>query len=132
MRIATAVVVDHAVIANPEPGVARAPTPDEQMAAIESYAVRHGMLVHAEPVVHGPDDSPDPDLPMRNDGVICSTLAVLGRDGVVDLELLDTWRSHGRPLGFLVEDLWFDGVDDGFEQFRLMVTAINAVRRRPR
>lgn len=133
MRIATAVVVDHGDVHNPEPGVARAPTVDEQVAAIEMHAVRRGLLVHSEPVVLPPGQPPADDLPLRNDGVVCSTLAVLGDGGVIDVRLLDTWRSYGRPLGFLVEDLWFDGHgDDGFERFRLMVAALNVVAERRR
>ena len=132
MKIATAVVIAHDDVVNPEPGVARAPTVDEQIAAIEMHAVRHGLLAHSDPVVLAPGELPPADLPTRHDGVICSTLAALQRDGLVSVELLDAWRVLGRPIGFLVEDLWFTGDEsnDGFDRFRLMVVATNLVRGR--
>lgn len=130
MRIATAVVIDHPHLDNPEPGVARAPTIDEQVAAIERHAVRHGLLAHSEPLVLTPGQLPPADLPVRHDGVVCASLAVLQHDGIVDIDLLDAWRATGRPMGFLVEDLWFTAPGDDFDRFRVMAIAMNLVRGR--
>ena len=124
----------YATSVNPEPGVRRAPTIDEQARALaRAAATRGGSLAdHVVTAQQNAGIGRDvlTDLAATGaTGAYCLTIDVFRRGSVIDDALLtDVWSATGC-IGFLIEDVHLED-DEAFLGWLDMVRAINEVRAR--
>jgi hypothetical protein len=133
-RLYLGIALEYASTVNPEPGVRRAPTIDEQARALaRASASRGGSLSHHVVTArqnHGVDKGViDALADAGATGAYCLTIDVFRRGDLIDDALLaDVWSATGC-IGFLIEDVHLE--DDGsYLDWLDMVRAINAVRAR--
>lgn len=127
-----AVLVDFDTTVNPEPGIARAPTADEQFAALERLVHRHGHTLAPEALVTRRGVGLEPEQLARlneREGVALFSLDTLRRRGRIDVHALRRCFEKGQHLLLLVEDLSFT-TRDGFDRFTELVVAMNLVHER--
>jgi len=124
----------YASAVNPEPGVRRAPTIDEQSRALGRAAAARGGALVGGVVTARQNEGVGRDVlgalgAAGATGAYCLTVDVFRRGDLIDHALLtDVWSATGC-IGFLIEDVHLE--DDGaFLGWLDMVRAVNAVRTR--
>jgi hypothetical protein len=127
------VLLEYASAINPEPGVPRAPTHDEQARALDRYAGRFGGRLVASVTARqgaGLDRAALEAVEAAQPaGVLMLTIDALRIERTIDVETLDRLWSITGEIGFLIEDEHF--VDDAtFEDYIVMVMSMNHVRTR--
>ncbi|NCG24800.1 MAG: hypothetical protein GWP47_11810 [Actinobacteria bacterium] len=127
------VLLEYASAHNPEPGVSRAPTDDEQVRALERLASRLGgrltAIVSAQQGRGLDPGAIDVVTAVQPAGVLVLTVDAFRRDRYIDVELLQKiWETAGE-IGFLIEGEHLAD-DPSFEYYMTMVMAINHVRSR--
>lgn len=119
---------------NPEPGVKRAPTLNEQKRALDAAVTRKGGVLLQTDVSVRQNEGLDHGIlaVIEKNGaeaIIFLTIDVLRRDSQIDIDLLQSiWDRTGR-IDLLIEDVSLTD-DASFDQYVNMVAAINAVRER--
>lgn len=128
------VVLAYASTINPEPGIQRAPTLEEQSRALALAATRLGGVL-VEPVVtaqqnEGLDSSVLATIDQLDaDAVILLTIDSLRHGDTIDGVLLRSiWGATGR-IDLLIEDVRLTD-DASFARYLDMVDAMNDVRKR--
>lgn len=127
------VLLEYASAINPEPGVPRAPTTDEQVRALDRFAQRlGGRLVATVTARQGAGLAPgaiDVVGAAQPAGVLMLTIDALRIERHVDVAMLDRLWSLNGELGLLIED---EHIVDGatFEDYIVMVMSMNHVRAR--
>lgn len=127
------VLLEYGSIVNPEPGVMRAPTADEQTRALDRLARRLDGTLDATVTVrqgHGlAGDAIDALADHRPFGLLMFSVDALRRGDHVDAAVLRAlWRLTGE-IGLLIEDEHLTN-DDEFEEYMIMVVTVNHVRAR--
>ena len=127
------VLLEYASAHNPEPGVPRAPTRDEQVRALERLASRlGGRLTAIVSAQQGSGLDPaaiDVVTSVQPAGVLVLTVDAFRRDRRIDVELLQKiWKTAGE-IGFLIEGEHLAD-DPAFEYYMIMVMSMNHVRSR--
>jgi hypothetical protein len=128
------VLLEYASAINPEPGVPRAPTHDEQVRAIDRMARRFGGRLIATVTSRqgtGLDRTTVETVvaAAQPAGLLMLTIDALRVGRTIDVEVLDRLWGITGEIGFLIEDEHF--VDDAtFEDYIVMVMSMNHVRAR--
>ena len=128
------VLLEFASTLNPEPGVKRAPTLNEQKKALDAAVTRKGGVLLQTDVSVRQNEGLDQEIlalieKIGAEAIIFITIDVLRRDSQIDIDLLQSiWDRTGR-IDLLIEDLSLAD-DASFGQYVNMVGAINAVRER--
>ena len=127
------VLLEYASTINPEPGVPRAPTHDEQVRALDRFARRFGGRVVATVTVRQGAGlgraAVEAVTAAQPAGLLMLTIDALRTGRTIDVETLDRLWSITGEIGLLIEDQHF--VDDAtFEDYIVMVMSMNHVRAR--
>jgi hypothetical protein len=125
------VLLEYASAINPEPGVPRAPTHDEQVRALGRFAERlGGRLSTTVTAQQGRGLDPaavDVIEAAQPAGLLMLSIDALRVDRHIDVRVLDRLWGAFREIGLLIEDEHF--VDDAtFEDYIVMVMSMNHVR----
>jgi hypothetical protein len=128
------VTLAYASTVNPEPGIKRAPTLEEQERALSSAVGRHGGVLIRPVVTARQNEGLEPRIlalidQLGADAMIFLTIDSLRRGNFIDVALLQSiWDATGR-IDLLIEDVRLKD-DASFSNYLNMVTAINEVRMR--
>jgi len=133
-RVYLGIAMEYATPVNPEPGIRRAPTIDEQARALgRAAAARGGTLVNGV-VTARQNEGVGGDVlgalrAAGATGAYCLTVDVFRRGDLIDHGLLAEVWSATRCIAFLIEDVHIED-DSTYLDWLDMIRAINAVRDR--
>lgn len=128
------VTLAYANTINPEPGVKRAPTADEQIRALANAAARQGGVLLEQVATAKQNEGLDQEVlrtidELGAEAVYFLTIDAMRRGNRIDAALLQSiWLKTGR-IDMLIEDVRL--TDDGsFNEYLDMISAMNEVRER--
>lgn len=128
------VTLTYASAINPEPGIKRAPTTEEQTRALANAATRQGGVLLEHVATARQNEGLDHDVlqlidNLHAEAIILLTVDALRNGNRIDTELLTKmWQKTGR-MDLLIEDVRLTD-DASFRNYLDMVAAMNEVRER--
>ena len=128
------VTLAYASTINPEPGIKRAPTFEEQARALANAATRQGGVLLEQVATARQNEGLDPGILQLIDSegaeaLVLLTIDTLRRGSRIDADLLSKmWTKTGR-IDLLIEDVRLTD-DASFRNYLDMVAAMNEVRQR--
>jgi hypothetical protein len=128
------VTLAYASAVNPEPGIQRAPTLEEQTRALALAANRQGGVLVKPVVTARQNEGLDPGVlamidQLGADAVILLTIDSLRCGDTIDGVLLQSIWDHTGRIDLLIEDVRLTD-DASFSNYLYMVAAMNEVRQR--